>query len=284
MQKTTTKPILERIQEALEAAGRTLGSFVPGAVPSSQKSSGRGPVTEADRAVNRVLREMLLQDGEGWLSEESTDNLARLEKSHVWVVDPLDGTLEFVAGIPEWCVSVGWVAHGRAMAGGVYNPTTRELFLGSRSTGVTYNGKPVDVSKIDSLMDAAVLASRTEIERGEWDSFLNTPLNIRPTGSIAYKLALVAAGLADATWTLCPKSEWDVAAGVALVESAGGFVQTLDGSSLMFNRWPPLLSGLVAGGAGLRAEVTSFLSSPRVVARHGPGLASRHSRQKHNRQ
>jgi myo-inositol-1(or 4)-monophosphatase len=208
---------------------------------------------------------MLLQDGEGWLSEESTDNLARLQKSHVWVVDPLDGTLEFVAGVPEWCVSIGWVAQGRAVAGGIYNPVTRELFLGSLSTGVTYNGETVHASKRNELRSAVVLASRTEVERGEWDSFRNAPLLIRPTGSVAYKLALVAAGLADATWTLCPKSEWDVAAGVALVESAGGFVQTLKGSPVTFNHRPPLLSGLVAGGAGLRAEVTSLLNVRRVV-------------------
>jgi myo-inositol-1(or 4)-monophosphatase len=256
--------ILGRIQKALEAAATTLSRFVPGAVATSQKSSGRGPVTEADRAVNRVLREALWQDGEGWLSEESTDNRSRLGKSHVWVVDPLDGTLEFMDGTPEWCVSIGWVVQGCAVAGGIYNPVTRELFLGSLSTGVTYNGKPVHASKRNDLSSALVLASRKEFERGEWDSFRNASLNIRPTGSVAYKLALVAAGLADATWTLCPKSEWDVAAGVALVESAGGFVQTLEGSPVTFNQWPPLLSGLVAGGSGLQADVTSLLNARRV--------------------
>jgi myo-inositol-1(or 4)-monophosphatase len=260
------EPILRRIQKALEAAATTLSSFVPGAVVSSQKSSGRGPVTEADRAVNRVLRETLWQVGEGWLSEESTDNRSRLGKSHVWVVDPLDGTNEFVAGVPEWSVSIGWVVQGRAVAGGVYNPVTRELIIGSLSTGVTYNGKPVNVSKRNDLRGAVVLASRTEFERGEWDSFRNASLSIRPTGSVAYKLALVAAGLADATWTLCPKSEWDVAAGVALVEAAGGFVQTLEGSPVTLNKWPPLLSGLVAGGSGLQADVTSLLNARRVGA------------------
>lgn len=266
MQETTIKPILERIQEALEAAGTTLSSFVPGAVASSQKSYGRGPVTEADRAVDRVLREKLLQDGEGWLSEESTDDLARLEKSRVWVVDPLDGTLEFVAGVPEWCVSIGLVERGRAVAGGIYNPVTREMFLGSLSTGVTYNGKRVHASKRNELRGAVVLASRSEFQRGEWDSFQNAAMQVRPTGSVAYKLALVAAGLADATWTLCPKSEWDVAAGVALVEAAGGFVQTLEGSPATFNGCSPLLSGLIAGGAGLQAEVASLLNAGRIVA------------------
>src|SRR5271157_2043631 len=99
MSEALTDPILLRIREALEAARETLAPFSPGAIAGSQKSSGRGPVTEADRAVDRVLREKLLHKGEGWLSEESTDNRDRLGKSHVWVVDPLDGTLEFMHGI-----------------------------------------------------------------------------------------------------------------------------------------------------------------------------------------
>lgn len=249
-----------RIRGALEAASATLAAFVPGAVASSQKSSGRGPVTEADRAVNRVLREALWREGEGWLSEESVDDFDRLEKSHVWIVDPLDGTLEFISGVPEWCVSIGWIEHGRAVAGGICNPVTGEVFLGSLETGVTYNGNPVTASKKDGLAGAVVLASRSEVKRGEWVEFQDAPFTVRPTGSVAYKLSLVAAGLADATWTLSPKNEWDIAAGVALVESAGGFVQNLENSPLIFNRRSTLLSGLIAGGACLRQEMTGLLS------------------------
>ncbi len=252
--------ILARIRGALEAASTTLAAFVPGAVKSSEKSSGRGPVTEADRAVNQVLREFLWREDEGWLSEESVDDFNRLEKSRVWIVDPLDGTLEFIAGIPEWCVSVGYVEHGRAVAGGIYNPVTREMFLGSVETGVTYNGSSVAASKNKSLNGSVVLASRSEVKRGEWDGLKGAPFIVRPLGSVAYKLALVAAGLADATWTLSPKNEWDIAAGVALVESAGGFAQTLEGLPVTFNRRSTLLSGLVAAGAGMRAEVTNFLN------------------------
>jgi fructose-1,6-bisphosphatase/inositol monophosphatase family enzyme len=82
-----TNPILARIREALKAPGAALADFVPGAVASSQKSSGRGPVTEADRAVNRVLRDTLLCKGEGWPSEESVDNFDRLKKSRVWIAE-----------------------------------------------------------------------------------------------------------------------------------------------------------------------------------------------------
>jgi myo-inositol-1(or 4)-monophosphatase len=164
----------------LETAGVALADFVPGAVASSEKSFGRGPVTEADRAVNRVLRDALLRKGEGWLSEESVDDFDRLKRSRVWIVDPLDGTLEFIAGVPEWCVSIGWIEDGRSVAGGIYNPVTRELFLGSLETCVTYNGSPVAASKRAGLAGAMVLASRSEVKRGEWDKFTKAPFQIRP--------------------------------------------------------------------------------------------------------
>jgi myo-inositol-1(or 4)-monophosphatase len=259
MVKTSPTETLSRIHEALDAVVTAISPFVPGDVKADQKSAGRGPVTEADRASNRVLREILLREGEGWLSEETVDDLARLKEERVWVVDPLDGTLEFVAGIPEWCISVAMVENGRAVAGGICNPATKEIFLGSLETGVTYNGQPAQTSARASLEGAVVLASRSELKRGEWESFRGRDFEIRPMGSVAYKFALVAAGRADATWTLTPKNEWDVAAGVALVESAGGFAQVLGKTSIVFNNPSPLLPGLIASGPSLREGILSLL-------------------------
>lgn len=233
---------------------------------------GRGPVTEADHQVNRVLREALVRDGEGWLSEETVDDRERLGKRRVWIVDPLDGTKEFVAGIPEWCVSVALVEEGRAIAGGIANPATREIFLGSRETGVTYNGCPAQPSRRNSLEGAMVLASRSEVGRGEWAEFAEAPFNFRPMGSVAYKLALVAAGLADATWTFQPKNEWDIAAGVALVEAAGGVVQFLPNEKPAFNNRATLLPGLFACGAQLREPIQDFLG-PYVKAAPSRGAS-----------
>jgi myo-inositol-1(or 4)-monophosphatase len=103
------------------------------------------------------------------------------------------------------------------------------------------------------------LASRSEVKRGEWKPFENGPLQIRAMGSVAYKLALVSAGLADITFTLTPKNEWDVAAGAALVLSSGGFLGTLNGSSFQANNRDPLLSGLIASGPHLRDELLKLL-------------------------
>jgi myo-inositol-1(or 4)-monophosphatase len=250
--------IRQRIESALQAARTVFQRFTLGAIEAEYKA-GHDPVTEADRALDSLLRKELLRDGEGWLSEESVDDLARLEKRRVWVVDPLDGTREFVAGIPEFCASVAMVEDGRAVAGGIYNPATNETFLGSIGVGVTYNGKPVKASQRKSLNGALVLASRSEIKRGEWKQFEIADFTIRPIGSVAYKLALVSAGLADATFTLVPKHEWDIAAGVALVESSGGFVGTLDDRQLVFNERHPLISGLIACGASLAPQLMSRL-------------------------
>jgi myo-inositol-1(or 4)-monophosphatase len=97
------------------------------------------------------------------------------------------------------------------------------------------------------------------VKRGEWKAFENSGFTIRPMGSVAYKLALVSAGLADVTFTLTPKNEWDVVAGAALVQSAGGFVSTLEKTSLTANRRDPLLSGLLAGGPLLKDELFSLV-------------------------
>ena len=252
--------ILNRIAAALAAARGVFSRFTPGAIDAEFKA-GHDPVTEADRAIDAVLRQNLLRDGEGWLSEESVDDPSRLAKSHVWVVDPLDGTREFVEGIPEFCVSIGFVEDGRPVAGGICNPATSETFIGAIDSGVLYNGEPAWPTSRTSLDGAVVLASRSEVKRGEWKQFENGPLHIKAMGSVAYKLALVSAGLADITFTLTPKNEWDVAAGAALVLSAGGFVTTLENTPFRANNRNPLLSGLIASGPHLRRELLALLDS-----------------------
>jgi myo-inositol-1(or 4)-monophosphatase len=258
MESKSYADILKRVQAALEASRAVFSRFTPGAIETEYKA-GHDPVTEADRALDAVLRKELLRDGEGWLSEESVDDPIRLQRSRVWVVDPLDGTREFVKGIPEFCTSIGYVQNGRPVAGGIYNPATDETFLGAIDCGVSYNGKPAQASQRRTLDGALVLASRSEVKRGEWKPFENTALKIRPMGSVAYKLALVSAGLAEVTFTLTPKNEWDVVAGVALVESAGGFTSTLEKTALSANRRDPLPSGLLASGPFLKDELLTLV-------------------------
>jgi len=257
--------ILTRISSALQAAAVVFDRFTPGEVQAEYKA-GHDPVTAADHAVDAVLHEHLLRDGEGWLSEETVDTAARLGKKHVWVVDPLDGTREFVLGLPEFCVSIGFVEDGKPVAGGIYNPATKETFLGAVDCGVTYNGKPAKPRQRNTLAGALILASRSEVKRGEWKAFDTCGATIQAMGSVAYKLALVSAGLADITFTLTPKNEWDVVAGAALVTSAGGYVATLDHKPLTANNANPLLSGLLACGPNLGEPLLALVEGHIPVA------------------
>lgn len=244
--------VLERIDAALDAAGKVLENFTAGAIDATLKA-GDDPVTEADLAVNEALREILPAGGEAWLSEETRDDPVRLESRRLWVVDPIDGTREFVKGLPEWCVSIGYVVDGRAVAGGVLSPSTDQKILGSLETGVTLNGRPVEPRGTEAAEDVVVLASRSEIRRGEWAQYEGRSWELRPVGSVAFKMALVAAGQVDATWTLVPKNEWDVAAGTVLVEASGGSVFVPGEAHRKpptFNHRDTLLPGLAALGAG----------------------------------
>jgi myo-inositol-1(or 4)-monophosphatase len=195
-------------------------------------SSNGDPVTDLDRKINDLIRVSLPNEGEGWLSEESSDCLLRLDCKRVWVVDPIDGTREFVEGIPEWCVSIGLVEDHRAVAGGVLNPSSGELFLGSIDSGLQIFQPRILAG---NFRNPELLVSRREHREGKWRTFEPT-LNIVPVGSIAYRLAQVAAGYADATCTFQPRHEWDIAAGVALVTSGGGTVQSITGRPIVFNQ------------------------------------------------
>jgi myo-inositol-1(or 4)-monophosphatase len=252
---------LARIRDGLRAAADAVRPYTPGDVDHVMKERG-DPLTAADLAADRVLRELLPREGEGWLSEETVDDAQRLECRRVWVVDPIDGTREFVDGIPEWCISIGLLEDGEPVAGGIHNPATGETVVGSVETGVTYNGEPARVRDRGDLQGAVVLASRSEIRRGEWDRFQGNgaPFTVQPCGSVAYKMARVAAGTADATWTLVPKSEWDVAGGAALVRAAGGRVTLRDGSAPPFNQRTPTFPDFVAAGpTALEALVERWL-------------------------
>jgi myo-inositol-1(or 4)-monophosphatase len=248
---------LRRISTALEATRDVLAAFTPGEVEHRVKDGG-DPVTDADLALNEALHGILPQAGEGWLSEETADSEDRLKRDRVWIVDPLDGTKEFVSGIPEWCVSIALAEGGDAVAGGIFIPARDLMIVGAVDAGLTVNGTPTRTRDNRSLDGIEVLASRSEVKRGEWERFASAPFKVQPMGSVAAKMGLVAAGLTDATWTLVPKHEWDVAGGTALIRAAGGDVWRLDGSAPLFNLPKPKFDGLFAASAGLREAIEQY--------------------------
>lgn len=196
MSSSAYADILKRIQAALDAARVVFGRFRLGAIETEYKI-GHDPMTESDRVAEEVLRQTLLREGEGWLSKKSADDESWLSKNRVWVVDSLDGTHEFVAGIPKFCISIGFVENGRPVAGGIYNPATNEIMLGAIDYGVWYNGKPARCSQETALQGSLIVANRSEVNRGEWKQFQDGPFEIGAMGSVAYKLGLVAVGRAD---------------------------------------------------------------------------------------
>ena len=146
------------------------------------------------------------------------------------------------------------------MAGGIFNPMTDEMVVGSVEGGVAYNGAAARVTSPTADVRITVLASRSEMRRGEWgDAMKDASLDVRACGSVAYKLGLVAAGRADATWTLVPKSEWDVAAGTALVRGAGGVALLADGTEPRFNKPEPTFPNFLAAGASTARRLLTSL-------------------------
>lgn len=250
---------LERIREALHEAGAILRRFSRHRVTVSAKAHD-SPVTDADLAVDAALRTGLPRHGEGWLSEETPDDPSRLGCHRVWIVDPLDGTREFLEGVPHWNVSIGLAEDGAPVAGGVYNPTTDELFLGAPGVGATLNGAPIRASARTRLEGAVVLVGRWR-RRARVGRPGAPPYTTRPVGPLAYALALIACGRADALWQRSPKAEWDVAAGAALIAAAGGHVTQWNGRPVVLNRWPPRIAGLVAAAAGLRASLRTLVAA-----------------------
>lgn len=254
------KSDLERIIEALEASAAIFRACPSDSIRVSEKAGG-DPVTDVELAVDRLLFEMLVRPGDGWLSEESADSPARLSQSRVWLVDPLDGTKEFIAGVPECCVSIALLEAGRLVAAGVLNPCTGKMISGSANTGVISSNSTTKEIGSEGPDDSSpvVLASRSEVNRGEWRRFRDAEFCVQPMGSVAYKLGLVAAGKADATWTLVPKHEWDVAAGAALIQFSRGIVLRTDGQPPAFSQHDPILPGLVAFSASGLEKLRPFL-------------------------
>lgn len=259
--------ILEKAIAITQEVGETILGFYRGAFDVQEKAPDN-PVTDADLAADTLLHERLLAllPEAGWLSEETADQPERLEKEFVWVVDPLDGTKEFVMGIPEFSISVALVQHGVPILGVIYNPVTKELYAARRGNGLTLNGEPVTVSERTEFRGAIVDASRSERKRGEFTPFEET-LEIRTLGSIAYKLARTAAGQADATWSRGPKHEWDICAGVLLVLEGGGCCVDLDDKPFVFNKSWPKVNGIIADNGHLHTAVVEALSPHRETAR-----------------
>jgi myo-inositol-1(or 4)-monophosphatase len=227
----------------------------------------RSPVTTADLEVNRMLHEMQRAHfpEDGWLSEESADDPARLARRRVWIVDPIDGTKAYVNRLPEFCISVALVEQGKPVLAAIFNPSTDELFTAIRNQGLLLNGRPIPRTSSHDT-PALVMVSSREFRNGRWAG-LDGLVQCRPMLSIANALALVAAGRIQATLTIEPENEWDLAAGVLLIEESGGVVADAEGRPFTFNQPTPQFHGVIAVAATAGRELHPLLQAQADQAR-----------------
>jgi myo-inositol-1(or 4)-monophosphatase len=240
---------LEIALEAAREAGEILLRHYRGKTESWEKSEDN-PVTladlESERAIAARLRAAFPDDG--LLSEESLSDPARVGKRRVWIVDPMDGTKEFTRRIPEFAVSIALAEQGEPILGVVHNPAADATVFASKGGGAFRDGRRVRVSSVARLEDSVLIASRTEISRNQFQNHRDWFGEIRPVGSIAWKLACIACGDGDLNVSFAPKNEWDVCAGDLLVREAGGVYTAFDGSTRVYNQADPLIEAFMAAG------------------------------------
>lgn len=240
---------LATAREAAMRAGEVIARHAAGARENWEKSEDN-PVTIADLEANDMILSVVERHfpGDAILSEETADSDARLGESRLWVIDPLDGTKEFIEGVPQYAVSVGLVEDGVPVAGAIYQPLTRECFWASQGGGAFCDDAPLRVSGQKALESSVMLSSRTEMKRGQVDGFKDWFTKIDPVGGAAFKLALVASGRGDLWVSMAPKSEWDVCAGDLLVREAGGTFVTLERGVRAYNQRDILLQPVMLAG------------------------------------
>ena len=252
---------LSTLSEAMTRAGREAIRLATAGFDTYTKPD-HSPVTSADLAVNKILQDSLSAafPDDGWLSEETADSSDRLSRNRVWIVDPIDGTRSFVRGVPEFCLSVALIEHGLPMVAAIFNPATGEFFSAIRGDGIRIDREPEAGQPPFASPDRPLaLVNPWELRVGRFQT-LEPYLRCRPIGSIAYALALVAAGRADAVVTLEGGNEWDIAAGVLLIEESGGRITTAAGRPFTFNRPDPKLQGTLAMGSDLAAPAYAHLT------------------------
>ncbi|WP_339830666.1 inositol monophosphatase family protein [uncultured Parvibaculum sp.] len=224
----------------------------------------KGPanfVTAADRKAEKVLFEELskARPGYGFLMEEG-GVVEGSDKSHRWIIDPLDGTTNFLHGIPMFSISIGLERDGQIVAGLVYNPISDEMFIAEKGQGAFLNDRRIRVAVRRELAQSIVATGIPHIGRpghkgfsAELDLVMNEVAGVRRMGSAALDLAYVAAGRFDVYWeaNLAP---WDVAAGIILVREAGGYVTDLKGGDAMLDT-----GGILAGNEALHRQLGTVL-------------------------
>ncbi|WP_334176072.1 3'(2'),5'-bisphosphate nucleotidase CysQ [Pseudoxanthobacter sp.] len=228
--------------------------------PTVWTKGDTSPVSEADLAVDRYLGAALAEarPGYGWLSEETGDDGVRLSRARVFVVDPIDGTRAFIAGSPDWTISLAVVEEGRPVAAALYCPVRGEMFRAVRGGGADVDGARLAVSPLPTLSGARIAAPRVLGRRSRLAEAGVEEVPFIP--SLAYRLALVAAGRIDGAAARGRACDWDLAAADLLIEEAGGALTDFAGRAVRYNRADVRHAPLIAAGAQLRGPLMALFS------------------------
>ncbi len=253
-------PLQKTAEEAARIGGAILREWADKF--TAREKSPANLVTEADFASEKAIFEFIQgrYPDHRFLGEEGLNRSAG-DSPYRWIIDPLDGTSNYVHGFPYYAVSIGVEQDGTMMAGAIYDPSRDEMFAAAAGDGATLNGRPIRVSSQDELSDALCMASlpvKTTRAHPAVQAFLRVleaAQHVQRTGSAALNLASVAAGRVEAFWStsLMP---WDMAAGVLLIEEAGGRVTKTGGDAFLVDE-PDVL---VSNGSPLHEELIRLLN------------------------
>ena len=217
-----------------------------------QTKPGGSPVTNADLAVDALLKTILqtARPAYGWLSEETADDRSRLAGGRTFVVDPIDGTIAYIKGKPWWVVSIAVVEDGASVAGVIHAPAVGETYEATLGGGARRDGQAIAVSRRAELEGCAMLSDAAMLKRPEWPQPW-PPMRVETRNSVAYRMALVAAGEFDATLALSSKCDWDVAAGDLIAREAGAVVSDHMGGAYAYDQASCTKPSLVCAGPAL---------------------------------
>ena len=246
---------LDLLNSAVREAGKIALKFFGGHYKRWTKDGG-SPVTEADLAIDTFLKSALrsARPGYGWLSEESLDDPARLSAHRIFVVDPIDGTVAFMKGRPHFTICAAVVEDGRPTAGVVFNPAADENFTAQAGRGAFLNNAPIRAGRRTEIAGCRLLGNKQAFDG--WP-----PMHVENFSSIAYRVALVAAGRFDAMVSLTTKRDWDMAAADIVLGEAGGRLVGPDGSPLAYNSPLALQGATIGSGPGLTGPLLAELAA-----------------------
>lgn len=239
------KALANELGQAVREAGPIALKTFRGAIRSWTKGYD-SPVSEADIAVDNFLHERLAREGYGWLSEESKDDRSRLSSERLFIVDPIDGTRSYLAGLPDWTIVAAVVEKGRPVAAAVYVPVDDDLYLAAAGTGATRNGESIAASPGTNLAHARIAGPKKFLERL---SIIDPATIPEPKiHSLALRMTRVAEGRIDAGFASVNAYDWDLAAADLLVHEAGGVMTNFAGEPLVYNLHDPVHGAILAAG------------------------------------